>query len=74
MLWAAGTNGKGADRVMMQADGNLVMYKSDGNSAWQSGTSSSSNRYAHLIVQNDGNVVIYRPDNSVVWSTHTCCH
>jgi peptidoglycan hydrolase-like protein with peptidoglycan-binding domain len=74
VLWAAGTNGKGGDRLMMQDDGNLVMYKSNGDPVWSSGTSSSSNQYSHLLVQNDGNVVIYTPGGSAVWSTHTCCH
>jgi hypothetical protein len=73
-LWASGTNGHGGDRVIMQEDGNLVIYKSNGNPVWASGTAGTSNRYANLAVQNDGNVVIYRSGGGVAWASNTCCH
>ncbi|MDI1450403.1 matrixin family metalloprotease [Polyangium sp. 6x1] len=73
-LWASGTNGDGGDRVIMQEDGNLVIYKSDGHPVWASGTAGTSNRYANLAVQNDGNVVIYRSGGGVAWASNTCCH
>jgi peptidoglycan hydrolase-like protein with peptidoglycan-binding domain len=73
-LWGSGTNGAGGDRVIMQEDGNLVIYKSTGQAVWASGTSGSSNHHANLAVQNDGNVVIYRTGGGVAWASNTCCH
>ena len=72
-LWASNTNGKGGSRVIMQEDGNLVIYKSTGESVWASNTNGSSNYYASLAVQTDGNVVIYRSGGGVAWATNTCC-
>lgn len=73
-LWATGTNGKSGDRVIMQEDGNLVMYKSTGQMVWESDTSSDSNHYANLSVQNDGNLVLYKSSGGVAWTSNTCCH
>ena len=69
-LWESGTAGRGAGRLAMQADGNLVIY--DGSLAkalWESGT--SGNRGAFLALQEDGNVVIYTPERKPVWATAT---
>jgi methionine-rich copper-binding protein CopC len=55
-LWASGTQGKGVTEMLMQGDGNLVLY--DGTTAvWASNT--GGNPGAYLDVQNIGNVVIY---------------
>ena len=40
----------------MQKDGNLVMYREDGQAMWASGTSGDKNS---LVIQGDGNLVIY---------------
>ena len=43
----------------MQRDGNLVMYREDGQAMWASGTSGDKNS---LVFQGDGNLVIYGND------------
>jgi hypothetical protein len=53
----------------MQADGNFVVYASNGTPLWASHTSWA--RGARLVVHNDGNVVIYTSTNTVAWSTGT---
>jgi len=40
----------------MQRDGNLVVYREDGQAMWASGTSGDKNA---LVIQGDGNLVIY---------------
>jgi hypothetical protein len=66
-LWASGTDGRAVSRVIMQDDGNFVIYGFPGP-LWASGTDGQGG--AFLIVQDDGNVVIYRP-NAPVWATNT---
>jgi len=38
---ASGTNGSSGTRIVMQNDGNLVMYTSSGGAVWASGTNQS---------------------------------
>ena len=40
----------------MQRDGNLVVYREDGQAMWASGTSGDNNA---VVIQGDGNLVIY---------------
>lgn len=59
--------------VVMQGDGNLVLYDSLGGApVW------SSNTWGHpgvsLSIQNDGNLVIYDFNGAVLWASNTCCH
>lgn len=54
--WESNTDGSGADRAVMQQDGNLVLYRG-GTAIWQSNTDGFPG--GTLVVQNDGNVVIY---------------
>jgi len=42
--------------LVMQKDGNLVMYREDGQAMWATGTSGDKNS---LVIQGDGNLVIY---------------
>jgi hypothetical protein len=66
-LWSSGTFGTGADRAVMQNDGNFVIYRA-ATSLWQSSTLGYTN--AKLVVQSDGNVVIYGA-GAARWSTGT---
>lgn len=68
-LWSAGTGGSGATHVDMQNDGNLVIYRPDGQPVWSSGSAGTAG--SHLEVQNDGNLVIYPPSGPAIWSTGT---
>jgi hypothetical protein len=71
-LWESGTAGRGAARLAMQDDGNLVIYDEFQRPLWDSGT--AGNCGAKLAVQEDGNVVIYSSDKRPLWHTGTYEH
>ncbi|ERB51661.1 lectin [Rhodococcus sp. P27] len=66
-VWAAGTNGSGANRAEVQTDGNFVIYK-DSDAVWASQT--AGNDGASLSVQDDRNVVLSAGGNAL-WSSDT---
>jgi hypothetical protein len=68
-LWSSVTTGKSAGVLVMEGDGNLVIYDAGRQRVWSSNT--ANNPGSRLVVQNDGNVVIYRPDRTPIWSTNT---
>ncbi len=68
LLWSSKTNGKGADRAVMQGDGNFVLYKG-GTAVWATHTSGHGG--SKLKLQNDGNLVIYDSHGHAIWATHT---
>ncbi|MFB7503898.1 hypothetical protein [Streptomyces broussonetiae] len=65
-------------RLVMQPDGNLVLYrKHDGKAIWSTGTSGHTGAYAYM--QTDGNLVVYSSSGGpgkggALWSTHTNGH
>jgi cell wall-associated NlpC family hydrolase len=61
----------GAYQLVMQGDGNLVLYGPAGWT-WQSGTSGTGAN--QLVVQTDGNLVLYNAAMSPVWYTRTDGH
>ncbi|WP_371502316.1 DUF6531 domain-containing protein [Kitasatospora sp. NBC_00374] len=57
-------------RLIMQADGNLVLYAIDtGLAVWSSGTAGHPG--AHATMQADGNLVVASADGTTLWSTNT---
>jgi YD repeat-containing protein len=55
--------------LIMQGDGNLVLYGSNMKPLWYSGTSGTgANR---VVMQGDGNLVIYTSGNRAVWASST---
>jgi surface antigen len=58
----------GEFRLVMQSDGNLVLYAGGNRALWWTGTSGANNR---LIMQPDGNLVVYSATNQPRWSTGT---
>jgi len=68
-LWASNTDRMPTGGVIMQSNGDLVIYDSVLNPIWTSDTWQHPG--SRLVVQDDGNVVIYRPDNKAVWATNT---
>lgn len=69
MEWSSGTGGVGADRLIMQPDGDLVMYRSHPSGdepIWSS--ESGGFPGAVLSVGDDGGVVIRRVDTPILWS------
>lgn len=69
-IWSSRTAGRATSALVMQSDGNLVLYGTSANAVWNSRTAGSGN--AFLAVQDDGNVVIYAQGRAR-WSTGTCC-
>ena len=58
----------GAQRLVMQADGNLVMYSAKNKVLWKTDTMQAGNR---VTMQADGNLVVYGKD-STCWNSLTC--
>ncbi len=59
----------------MQADGNLVLYRSRhfvaANAIWASGTNGKGTAPYKLSLQTDGNLVIYDSTNKTTWASNT---
>ena len=72
VLWSAGTNasGTGDRRLVVQGDGNIVIYDANGVALWslwgQSGT--YPNQAYKLVMQDDGNLVAYKSNGVPIWS------
>lgn len=69
-LWTNGTktSRNGVYTLIMQTDGNLVLYATGGRPIWASKTvGTGANR---VIMQSDGNLVIYSPTRAV-WASNT---
>ncbi len=66
-IWASDTDGKGGKYVLMQADGNLVMY-GDSGAIWASDTDGKGGKY--VLMQADGNLVMYG-DSGAIWASDT---
>ncbi len=64
---ASVTSPNGRHKLVMQADGNLVLYSS-GAAAWATGTNGRTNVKA--VMQADGNFVLYQ-GASPLWATNT---
>lgn len=67
--WASHTLGRSLGRVLMQTDGNCVLYDGDGKPRWATGTVGHPG--ARLLVQNDGNVVVYSASGKALWASGT---
>jgi len=60
----------GLYKVIMQQDGNLVMYQSGGGAVWSTRTNNNPGSFA--VMQNDGNLVVYRAGGGVaIWASGT---
>ena len=68
-MWWTSTNGGSDRRMVMQVDGNLVVYNGANQPLWGSWT--HGNPGARLALQNDGNLVIYSIANAAIWATNT---
>jgi len=67
-IWSSGTVGRGGVVLVLQNDGNIVLYTSNGTAVWATGTHSS--HALTLSMQNDGNLVAY-DGTTARWSTGT---
>ena len=69
VVWQSGALGATVDRVIMQPDGNLVIYDSSSRPLWETNTAGSPG--ARLTLQPDGNLVVYSTSNIVLWASNT---
>ena len=75
IIWQSGTQDTGANKLSIQTDGNLVIYRANNKehtAVWASNTQSSESVF--LTIQEDGNVVLYkRPGGAknAIWKTDT---
>ncbi|MGW7202994.1 mannose-binding protein [Streptomyces sp. NPDC054837] len=58
-------------RMVMQTDGNLVVYNEQGKPTWASMTFGANHR---AIFQQDGNLVIHNGDDRPIWASQTWGH
>lgn len=55
--------------LVLQADGNLVLYGPGGSVLWASGTDGQP--VLQAVMQEDGNFVVYAPDGTPTWAAGT---
>ena len=67
-LWNSGTRGRGAIKVLMQKDGNLVIYDRKNRPLWASGTQGRPG--AFLSLNDDANLVVYQGGRPL-WNSGT---
>ena len=74
LLWSSNTISSDIDVFQFQADGNLVIRKTDGTYAWESNTVYNEPSFDpppdNLILQDDGNLVLYA-GGKAKWRTQT---
>lgn len=68
-MWNNGVFGKSAAHLIMQSDGNLVLYSTTGQALWSTGT--SGNPGAWFVIQDDGNLVVYSTGGKALWASST---
>ena len=66
VVWASGTNGKGAVQLILQSDGNLVLYNQSRGAVWTTGTNGQAPGW--LILGSDGNLKLFNASGAQVWS------
>jgi len=71
-LWSAGTSGQRSAEVIMQGDGNFVVYDGSGRPLWASNTPDHPG--AHVAIQDDGNLVVYDVSGAALWASDTGGH
>lgn len=66
-LWATGTMGNATKYLILQVDGNLVLYATDGRPLWASHT---AGQMVNVVVLTDGGVLELRAGDASVWACH----
>ena len=57
--------------LIMQADGNVVAYDSNGRPYWATNTWQSKGPNFRLIMQNDRNLVLYKDKTKPIWASNS---
>jgi hypothetical protein len=68
-LWSSGTDGHPEASVVMQDDGDLVIYASDGKRLWS--TATGGNPGAFVQLHDDGQLVAYGFYRDPLWSSES---
>ncbi|KAL6466291.1 hypothetical protein MHYP_G00264240 [Metynnis hypsauchen] len=69
-VWASDTYGKPVTRLVMQGDGNLVLYTNEGQPLWASNTwQNSVSNDNSLFINNDGHLAVQR-GSKVLWTSN----
>ena len=70
-FWCVGVFSSSPEQLVMQSDGNLVAYSTDGTAYWNSNTRNPTiGKYYVLSMQDDGNLVMYNTQNGTsVWTS-----
>ena len=64
-IWSSRTSGQ-ENRLVLQNDGNMVIYDSNNRAIWHTGTINGH----RLNVENGGSIVLYDFDDNPVWSSN----
>ena len=64
-LWSSKTNGKGGTHLVLQGDGNLVLYTDTQSAVWASNTVNSG--AIRLELHDNGYLALYKGENTAVW-------
>lgn len=62
--WSTGTAGQSVSQLLLQRDGNLVLYDRAGRALWASATSGAT----QAVLQNDANLVLYNAAATPLWA------
>lgn len=62
-----------AQKLMMQSDGNLVVYSSANKPIWQSGTVGKGIQKYKLVLGTDGNLCLVDGSGTTIWSSQQYC-
>ncbi|CDR18093.1 unnamed protein product [Oncorhynchus mykiss] len=69
VVWASNTVNKDAQRLILQQDGNLVIYTKQDHPIWASNTGRCNNtQRGHLTLTDKGTLELYR-DREVIWTS-----
>lgn len=75
-VWGSGKHGFKNAKLVMQADGNLVVYDGANTAKWASDThpynnatfKDAANKPVKLVLENDGSLKLYAASGKVVWT------
>lgn len=67
VMWVSGTGGNAGSRLVLQHDGNMVIYRPNGTAIWSTGQKG----IVSLVLQSDGNAVGVNSSGGVPWATGT---
>jgi hypothetical protein len=65
-VWSSGTAGHAGASLVVQKDGNVVVYAGNGPALWSTRTAGAGNTFS---VQSDGNMVVYSAGHRALWAS-----